>query len=428
MKFSSGFSELLAWHVEAKHKSCTGGYVKNIIRALTSFDAYCVESGYAADKLTDAVVIGWLSDQIGKRSYREALYRTAIRQFAIYLIENERPAYVLPVSSPKTQPVETVFRSCIGRLIDGLVESKRARGYKYGLLNEYGILKRIDTFCINEGLEEEGLPRWIVEKWSERQNGEGAKSRSNRIVVIRQLALYMAAQGINAYVAEAAQVPHNPFPYVPNEEELAQLLVGIDTQANRTPWSAHTFPVLFRLLLASGLRISEACSLRARHVDLRPDGYCRIDIIDAKGHKDRRIYLSGDILIILKDYDEKISAMMPGREWFFPGVCRPLDEHISPSTARMRFRLARNVVYAGDHSRRPTVHSLRHAYIILTIRRWRGEGLDVEEMLPYLSRHLGHSSIQETFTYYNHYSPDYDHIRSDAEYFNAIVPEVRYEK
>jgi integrase len=428
MKFSSGFSELLVGHVGAKLKSCTEGYVKKTVSALSSFDAYCVEAGYVSGRLTEAVVSGWLSDQAEKGCCIEALCRTAIRQFALFLVENGKPAYVLPVRSQKAQPTETVFGSCLSGFIVGLLESKRARGFKYGLLNECGILRRIDAFCIDEGLEGEGLPRWIVEKWSERTSGEGAKSRSNRIVVIRQLAMYIVAHGGNAYVAEAAPVPHNPFPYVPNEEEIAALLVEIDSQKDRIPWASHTFPMLFRLLLASGLRIHEACSLKSGCLNLDTDGYCTIDIIDAKGHKDRRIYLSGDVLMLLKAYDERMSAMMPGREWFFPGIYRPMEEHVSPSTARARFSSARDVVYAGNNGRRPTVHSLRHAYIMMTIRRWREEGLDVEGMLPYLSKHLGHCSIQETFTYYDHYSPDYAHVRSDAEYFNAIVPEVRYEK
>lgn len=428
MKFRSGFSELLAWYVDAKLKSCTGGYVKNIVRVLASFDTYCVETGYVTDRLTAAVVTGWLSNQSEKRSHVEALCRTAIRQFAIFLIRNERPAYILPVRSPKTQLTGPTFRSCLSKFIGGLVESKRAHGYKYGSLNEYGILRRIDAFCIDEGLEGEELPRWLVEKWSERKAGEGQKSRSNRIVVIRQLAMYIVSQGGDAYIAEMAPVPHNPFPYVPSEEEISALLMEIDSQKDRIPWAAYIFPMLFRLLLASGMRISEACSLKSGCLHFNQNDHCTINIIDAKGHKDRRIYLSGDVLELLKAYDEKISALMPGREWFFPGFYRPLESHVTPSTARIRFRAARDVVYAGCHGRRPTVHSLRHAYIILTIRRWREDRLDVEEMLPYLSRHLGHSSIQETFTYYDHYSPDYDHIKGDAEYFNAIVPEVCHEK
>lgn len=427
MKFYSIFSELLADHIEEKYKIRTGNYIKKIGFALTSFDMYCAGLHHKSEELTKELVYGWLSQQSCRSSdYREQC-RIAIRQFAIYLLENGRRAYVSPVCNPEIQPVEKTFKSCLAESIMGLVESKRARGYKYGPLNEYGILKRIDTFCINEGLAKEELPGWFVEKWSERIDNEGSKSRANRIVVIRQLALHMVAQGRDAHIAEAVPFPHNPFPYIPDEEEMTALLTEIDSQKSKHPWTNYTLPVLFRLLLASGLRISEACSLKIECIEFSSDMHCIINVNNAKGHKDRRIYLSGDILILLQKYNEKMSFMFPDREWFFPSDYRPQEKHLPASTARKHFNLARERVFDGNSKHRPTVHCLRHAFIIWTLRRWRKEQLDIEKMLPYLSKHLGHSSIQETFTYYNHYNRDYEHIRKDWEYFEGVIPEVQYD-
>ena len=428
MKYDSVYSGLLTQYLSEKSAVLASDYFKKIETALSSFDAYCAKTRINEKVFTEDTVSGWLSEQSHKHSYYQPLLRTAIRQFAIYLLDNGILAYVPPYRSQIAQhEKKTGYASCLAVFIEGLVESKRSRGFKYGPFNEQCILKRLDEFCINEGLEGDELPRWIVEKWSERTSGEGAKSRSNRIVVIRQLAMHMARLGGNAYIAEAAPVPHNPFPYVPDEIEMAALFTEIDAQEHRTPWSRLAFPILFKLLLASGLRISEACSLKAGCITSKADNYCSIDIINAKGRRDRRIFLTGDILVLLKEYDSRISAMLLEREWFFPGDYKPSTEHISPSTARGRFSLARDMVYGGDSLRKPSIHSLRHAYIIWTIRRWREENLNINEMLPYLSRHLGHSTIQETFTYYDHYSRDFDHIRKDTKRYEAIVPEVRYE-
>jgi len=428
MIYSSVYSNLLEQYMVGKRKALSSSYFKKVEIALTSFDAYCEKTGLTVKTLTESTINDWLSGQSNKNSYCQSLYKTAIRQFAIYLLDNGIKAHVPPCRVTSAQQKETSgFNSCLAGFIEGLVESKRSRGFKYGPYNEQCILKRFDEFCIREGLAGDTLPRWIVEKWSERTVGEGAKSRSNRIVVIRQLALYMIALGGNAYVAEAAPVPHDPFPYVPDEGEMSALLAEIDAQKYKTPWTRLTVPVMVRLLLASGLRISEACLLKTGCIDFKEDGYCSIDIIDAKGHRDRRIFLAGDILILLKAYDRKISNMLPEREWFFPGDYRPLSEHVSPGTVRERFRLARDIVYDVYTKRMPTIHSLRHAYIIWTIRGWREEKLNVNEMLPYLSKHLGHSSIQETYTYYDHYSQDYDHISKDKQHYEAIVPEVHYD-
>jgi len=147
-----------------------------------------------------------------------------------------------------------------------------------------------------------------------------------------------------------------------------------------------------------------------------------------KGHKDRRIYLSGEIMEILRKYNETMTSMLSGRRWFFPSDYNPAGEHIKAGTARRYFNDARDAVYKSKGSRKPTVHSLRHAYITWTIRRWRDEGVDVEKRLPYLSKHVGHSTIQETYSYYNHYNSDFGHTRKDTAHFNSYIPEVRHEE
>jgi integrase len=123
-----------------------------------------------------------------------------------------------------------------------------------------------------------------------------------------------------------------------------------------------------------------------------------------------------------------MSFLIPGREWFFPSDYNPREAHLVAATARKYFNAARKKVFGCNSDHKPTVHCLRHAFIIWTLRKWRAEQFDIEKMLPYLSKHLGHSSIQETFTYYDHYGQDYERIRADSESFNRMVPEVQHEE
>lgn len=426
MTFHSVFFELLDEHLEEKSKICSTNHVNGIRRSLVSFDAYCAGLRNNTEELTEELVGGWLLLQSDRSSVFQERCRWSIRQFAIHLLKNGRKAYVPPVRIPVTQLTGKAFESCLGESIRGLVEVKRTRGYKYGPMNEYKILKRLDSFCNGEGLRKDELPRWLVEKWSERFDKEGPKSRANRVTVIRQLAMYMASQGKEAYIAEPVPVPSNPFPRIPDEKEMAALLSEIDSQKTRHPWTDYTMPVLFRLLLASGMRVSEACSLKKCCVTFSCGNHCTIDILDAKGHKDRRIYMSGGVLELIEKYDRRMSFMFPDREWFFPSDYNPQAMHLPYITARKHFNIARDKVFGVGTSHKPTVHSLRHVFIIWTLRRWRNERVDIGKMLPYLSKHLGHSSIQETFTYYNHYERDFEHIKKDSGYFEAMVPEVRH--
>ena len=211
MVYNSVFSDWFSQYIAEKSNVCSGGYIKRTAAALESFDMYCAKTGYALEFLTEGIVNGWLAGQPRKDACARDFRRTAIRQFAMFLLNNGIMAYVPPVCNPNANRKEPKrFSGSLSGFIEGLIESKRSRGYKYGPFNEKSILMRLGEFCNREGLETDALPKRIVEKWSERTAGEGAKSRSNRITVIRQLALHMAALGGSAYIAEAAPVPITP--------------------------------------------------------------------------------------------------------------------------------------------------------------------------------------------------------------------------
>jgi len=49
----------------------------------------------------------------------------------------------------------------------------------------------------------------------------------------------------------------------------------------------------------------------------------------------------------------------------------------------------------------PTVHSLRHTYVVSRVNNWMTEGVNVSNMMPYLSRQLGHSSVDGSQYYFH---------------------------
>jgi len=51
--------------------------------------------------------------------------------------------------------------------------------------------------------------------------------------------------------------------------------------------------------------------------------------------------------------------------------------------------------------KRPTVQSLRHAFVVHRMDDWVLEGNGLKAIMPYLSRYLGHSGIEETMYYYH---------------------------
>ena len=74
-------------------------------------------------------------------------------------------------------------------------------------------------------------------------------------------------------------------------------------------------PALFRVLYCCGLRPKEARMLPYGNVNLAGK---YIDILQSKGPKSRRIFISDELVSYLMLYDSQVSAMLPEREYFFP--------------------------------------------------------------------------------------------------------------
>lgn len=68
---------------------------------------------------------------------------------------------------------------------------------------------------------------------------------------------------------------------------------------------------------------------------------------------------------------------------------------------------------AGKYA--PTVHCLRHAFVVKRMNLWMEEGVPLKEMLPFLSRYLGHQSPDETFYYYHQVAEAFRIIRDKDE-------------
>lgn len=163
-------------------------------------------------------------------------------------------------------------------------------------------------------------------------------------------------------------------PVVLDPAEIRELLLAID-------------PPLFRALCvtlyATGIRISEACSLRIEDLDSRR-GVIRIR---GKGDRERYVALGKKLLHVLRRYYHRERPKGP---CLFP---RPGTEvPVSPDQVRRRIR---NAVEKAAIRKRVTPHVLRHSMATHLLEA--GTDLRVIQAL------LGHASIRTT-TRYTHVS------------------------
>ena len=72
---------------------------------------------------------------------------------------------------------------------------------------------------------------------------------------------------------------------------------------------------------------------------------------------------------------------------------------------------------------------LRHNYAATNIDRWAGDTFEFDQKLHYLSKSMGHRSIESTLYYYSITPCLADILLTKTENsFNELLPEVEYEE
>ena len=313
------------------------------------------------------------------------------------------------------------YQSSLAKFITGLIEQKRACGYSY--VYEAYILEFFDRFCIEQNHTIGTITRDLVMQWAIQRPTERKNYRNQRVSFVRQLALYMQSLGENPYIpthfaSETVAVPH-----ILSRAELSSFFSVVDAYMLPQPSFRRlvpTYQVLFRLFYCCGLRLSEGCYLPRSCVDLK---HGILEILHSKGDKDRVVYLSEDVRALCYEYDERMQQIVPDREWFFPGWY--LDRAIRKHSVDKKFTEFWNKTpFAEKVDKKPTVQSLRHTFVVNKMNEWMEMGLDTGVMMPYLSRYLGHSSIEETQYYYHTIEQALPVIRRHDTRTKRIIPEV----
>lgn len=139
---------------------------------------------------------------------------------------------------------------------------------------------------------------------------------------------------------------------------------------------------VIELLFATGIRISELCSLKARDVNLQDKNI----LIYGKGAKERRIQLGNDDVIrILREYKDAFAMQIQGCGCFFVNQTgRPLSDQ----SVRRMINKYTSVAAIEMHI---TPHMFRHTFATSL--------LEADVDIRYIQEMLGHSSINVTEIY-----------------------------
>jgi len=317
------------------------------------------------------------------------------------------------------------YSSVFAPYISGLVATKRAVGYAYETAEYY--LHDFDSHCSLHA-KCKSLSRELVLEWAPIKDGENPGTHRVRLSPIRELGKHMQSLGVSDAFVLPTSMSRKVERYVPHfftTQELRAFFMACDNlKSHGAACARHlVLPVFFRLLYCCGLRTCEARTLRVENVDLQNG---QIDIIESKGHRSRRVPLPQDLLKLFKTYDVRMSEIYSGRIYFFPTTRSACYNCTNVSAVFRKIWKAAGLEQGCGN--RPRAYDFRHHFALSNLNRWIAAGIDVDSRLPYLSRYMGHSSMQST-DYYLHLVPEFFHTFCEkVRATEALLPEVDYEK
>lgn len=181
------------------------------------------------------------------------------------------------------------------------------------------------------------------------------------------------------------------------------------------------YKVLFRIIFCCGLRVSEARKLKLKDVDL-VNG--KAIIHQSKGHKDRIVFIPKDLCSVCLEYLSFLEKRYcVNSELLFP-ASNP-NNVFQVASINKKFRDFWNKIPTSNNSKKhPTVHSLRHSFVVIRMNKWMANEVKLNGMMPYLSKYLGHTSVDNTFYYYHQVEEAFKIIRMKDSSSNVIIPEV----
>ena len=298
---------------------------------------------------------------------------------------------------------------------------KRSAGYKYE--KEERVLNRFLRHCENFFDDDMAISKDAVMKWNEKGENEAVSNQNSRAKIVRRFCLYVAKNGVPAYVCSLKNYGHSTFtPYIFTNSELKKFFEQTDkTEKTYTSKFYHlTIPLLFRLYYACGLRESEVIKLTEDDVDLE-NGI--LTVRETKFGKDRLVPIHESILKQLSEFHKIAHQHSSPCSPFFPASHGGFYGRQSVYNC-FRKLLWQSGIPHGGKGHGPRVHDFRHTFAVHCLRKWSLDCTDLSVALPYLSAYMGHNGLAYTQHYLRLTSDLYPDVIEKMESRFDVIPDL----
>lgn len=310
------------------------------------------------------------------------------------------------------------FWSVFAPQISDFIGLKRSLGYKYE--EEERTLYAFDQFILDQGYTRLGLTKEISDHWADKRHNEAELTIYSKVMVVKHLAEYLRDQGIETYVPQLPKYPESTFiPYIYTKEEINRIFRACDSlrMKCRNVYSCLLImPCLVRLLYGTGIRISEALSLKNKDVNI--SGKC-LTLKDTKNGIDRLIPISSSLAVVCGDYLESrgnlpVSGINRENGPFFVSLNGGVCKHSGIHRWFRRVLEIAGIPFTGNR-KGPRIHDIRHTFACHSFLKLSDEGVNLYCSWPYLSTYLGHRSLESTEQYIRMTSQMYPELLKDTD-------------
>jgi integrase/recombinase XerD len=222
-------------------------------------------------------------------------------------------------------------------------------------------------------------------------------SRSRRLGDVVRFARFLRAENAahEVPVILFAERASRPTPYIYTRDELAHILeaAGQLRRHKPNPLRQQLYVMLFGLIAATGLRVSEALDLRFD--DVLAGGV--LHIRDTKFGKSRLVPLHTTVAEALDRYLDRRRLAAGSDDHLFPSA---KGKRLASSTVNYTFRcVLRAANIAPERIRRPRIHDFRHSFATHVLEQCNTERDAVARHFVALATYLGHVDIKHTYWY-----------------------------
>jgi integrase len=223
------------------------------------------------------------------------------------------------------------------------------------------------------------------------------EQRRNRLLNVRRFAIAMHVEDARHEVPAADALGRGLFkrklPYIYTSDEIQRLMAAAALLLPAGTIRPLTYAMLFGLLAATGMRISEALALRLG--DVTEDG---LIVAKTKFKKSRLIPLHPTARKALNDYlSFRLRLATCSDALLIANTGAPPSYETAASLFR---QVSRQIGLRGEPGQPgPRIHDLRHSFAVRSLERCPCDRDAVSRHILALSTYLGHAHVTDTYWY-----------------------------